>query len=137
MTKPRITSIRFNTSPIRRQPQAGDMRWLKGRKVWQIRQERKVPAGLPGAGSYVVSNGRQLWEWVDRGSERDRQWAWRAKCGDEPADEYMRAHFEQGCLCLIEGKFSILPRESNAKAVERYMASCTCSRHPNHGINDQ
>ena len=131
MTSSRITSIRFNTSPIRKQPKRGDLRYLKGRKVWQIRQERMTDDHFHGR-CYLVSNGRNLWEWVDRASDRDRQWAWCARQGD-PADAGRRAYFEEGCLCLIEGKMQILPRESNAKAFARYMAECTCSRHPEHG----
>lgn len=133
MTASRITHIRFNTSPIRKEPKRGDLRWLKGRKVWQIRQERRVSAGLPGAGTYIVSsNGRLLWEWVDRGSDRDRQWAYTARHGERWMLD-TRHIFESGCLCLIEGRMSILPMESNEKAAARYMAECTCSRHPEHG----
>lgn len=69
---PRITSIRYSCSPVRKVPKAGDERFLKGRGVVQIRQQRRVGRGLPGAGAYIVSNGRPVWEWVDKGSDRDR-----------------------------------------------------------------
>ena len=131
MTASRITHIRFNTSPIRKQPKRGDLRWLKGRKVWQIRQERMTNDAFHGR-CYIVSNGRQLWEWVDRGSDCDRQWAYTARHGERWMLD-TRHIFESGCLCLIEGRMSILPMESNEKAAARYMAECTCSRHPEHG----
>ncbi len=66
------TIIRFSSAPERKKPQAGDERFLKGRGVWQIRQWKKISPGLPYAGSYLVSNGKPVWEWVDKGSERDR-----------------------------------------------------------------
>lgn len=57
--------IHITTAPVRKKPKAGDRRYLKGRGVWQVRQPRRVPEGMPHAGAYVVSNGRQLWVWVD------------------------------------------------------------------------
>lgn len=66
MTASRITHIRFNTSPIRKKPQAGDERFLKGRGVWQVRQQVRVHDRY-----WLVSNGRPVWEWVDKGSDRD------------------------------------------------------------------
>lgn len=78
MTASRITHIRLNTSPIRKEPKAGDERYLKGRQVQQIRQQVRYWTG-PHHGAYAVSNGRPVWEWVDKGSERDRtSEAWRA-----------------------------------------------------------
>lgn len=68
----KVTSIRYSYGPARKVPKAGDERYLKGRGVWQIRQQCKVPKGSMYAGAYVVSNGRPVWEWVDKGSERDR-----------------------------------------------------------------
>lgn len=80
MITPRITSMRFSCAPQRKVPKAGDERFLKGRGVTQIRQQQRVGPGLPGAGAYIVSNGRPVWEWVDKGSDRDRtSEAWRAK----------------------------------------------------------
>lgn len=73
---PRITSIRFSTSPVRKVPKEGDERFLKGRGVTQIRQQQYSEMYR----AYVVSNGRPVWEWVDKGSDRDRTSdAWRAK----------------------------------------------------------
>lgn len=60
-----ITAIRYSSAPERKKPQSGDRRFLKGRQVWQVRKPRRVSDGLPNAGAYLVSNGRQLWEWVD------------------------------------------------------------------------
>lgn len=61
----KITSIRYSSAPERKKPRAGDRRFLKGRQVWQVREPRRVPEGLPHAGAYIVSNGRQLYKWVD------------------------------------------------------------------------
>jgi len=129
MLKPRIDSIRVSKTPARRQPSEGDIRWLKGRNTLQIRQMRIVPAGHPHAGAHVVSNGRQLYEWVDRGSESDRAWQATLRDSDENSTQ-ARAYFECGCLCIIEGKVEVRRYESNARAVKRYMAECACSRHP-------
>ncbi|BCP56283.1 hypothetical protein K32_49000 [Kaistia sp. 32K] len=79
MSTSRIDSIRYSSSPARKKPQAGDERFLKGRQVTQIRQQRMhTYAGGGMAG--LVSNGRPLWELVDKGSECDRtSEAWKAK----------------------------------------------------------
>lgn len=46
-------------------------------------------------------------------------------------DEMTRHHFESGCVCILEGKIAKQPVSvSAAKAVEKYLARCTCSRHP-------
>ena len=68
-------SIRCSTAPTRKKPKAGDRRFLKGRQVWQVRQQVKV------GGAYLVSGGssRPVWEWVDEGSERDREHQWRKR----------------------------------------------------------
>ena len=63
-----VTSIRFSTAPTKPKPQAGDERFLKGRGVQQIRQQQYSKMYR----AYVVCNGRPVWEWVDKGSERDR-----------------------------------------------------------------
>ncbi|QKE22881.1 hypothetical protein 8P_062 [Pseudomonas phage 8P] len=66
MTKPRIDSIRmtYRTEPPRKKPQAGDIRVIKGKTM--IRQQVRHN------GMYVVSGGRPVWEWVEKGGERDR-----------------------------------------------------------------
>ena len=75
--KPRIDSIRYYSGPVRKKPKAGDERFLKGRGVTQIRQQVIVNDPMLGRG-YQVSNGRPVWEWVDKGSARDRtSEAWR------------------------------------------------------------
>jgi hypothetical protein len=66
MNDPVITSIRYSSGPLKKKPKAGDERYLKGRAVHQVRQQVKI------GGAYLVSNGRPVWEWVDKGSERDR-----------------------------------------------------------------
>ena len=58
--------VHITTTPKRKQPKDGDRRYLIGRGVWQVRQQKKHGS------AYVVSNGRPVWEWVDEGSERDR-----------------------------------------------------------------
>ena len=76
MIAPRITSIHYSSAPIRKNPKAGDERFLKGRQVTQIRQQCRA------GNAYLVSNGRPVWEWVDKGSERDRtSAAWRKARG--------------------------------------------------------
>ena len=47
----------------------------KGRQVWQVRQQVKV------GGAYLVSGGssRPVWEWVDEGSDRDREHQWQKR----------------------------------------------------------
>ena len=71
--EPRIDSITYTMrrGPERKKPQAGDERFLKGRGVTQIRQHAKSKCG-PHAGAYLMSNGRPVWEWVDKGSADDR-----------------------------------------------------------------
>lgn len=63
-----VTSIRYSTAPSKPKPQAGDERFLKGRGVQQIRQQQYSKMYK----AYMVSNGRPVWEWVDKGSEKDR-----------------------------------------------------------------
>jgi hypothetical protein len=135
LPQPRIISIRITTGPARKQPKAGDMRYLKGRMVWQIREQRRVPSGMPHAGAGLVSNGRPLWKWVDRHSADDTQWAWTSR-NAKKSDTDLREYMEQGCLCLIEGRIKIDPRETNRAAAARYLNQCTCSRHPDHGRKD-
>lgn len=73
-----IISIRCSSSPERKKPKAGDERYLKGRGVTQIRQQQYCKMYR----AYMVSNGRPLWEWVDKGSDRDRtSEAWKAAGG--------------------------------------------------------
>lgn len=72
-----VTKIHISTAPVRKKQKAGDERFLKGRQVWQVRQQKRVGEGLPNAGAYIVSNGRPVWEWVDKGSEKDRESKWR------------------------------------------------------------
>lgn len=63
-----VTSIRYSTAQAKAKPQAGDERFLKGRGVQQIRQQQYSQMYR----AYMVSNGRPVWEWVDKGSEKDR-----------------------------------------------------------------
>ncbi|QNJ57416.1 hypothetical protein Dolphis_110 [Pseudomonas phage Dolphis] len=69
---------------------------------------------------------------MDRHSADDS--AWDSTCRTaKPHYTNVRQYMEQGCLCLIEGRMEIDPRESNKAAAARYLASCSCSRHPDHG----
>ena len=63
-----VTSIRYSTAPAKQKPKAGDERFLKRRGVTQIRQQQYSKMYR----AYMVSNGRPVWEWVDKGSEKDR-----------------------------------------------------------------
>lgn len=80
----RIDSIRFYTTPKRKRPQAGDEKVVKG--VTMIRQQRRVPPGLPHAGAHLVSNGRPVWEWVVKGSGEDRRARLRRSLSGEGGD---------------------------------------------------
>ncbi|MCY1296787.1 hypothetical protein D9M70_461970 [compost metagenome] len=62
--------IHISTTPARKKPKAGDEKTVKG--VTMIRQQARIPVGLPHAGAYIVSGGRPVWEWVVKGSESDR-----------------------------------------------------------------
>lgn len=64
-------TIRVASGPGRKKPKAGDERFLKGRQVWQIRQQKIVNDPLYGWCHVVNSNG-PVYEWVDKGSDRDR-----------------------------------------------------------------
>lgn len=78
MIESKITSIRYSSAPERKIPKQGDERFLKGRGVTQIRQQLYSKMYR----AYVVSNSRPVWEWVDKGSDRDRtSEAWRAAGG--------------------------------------------------------
>jgi hypothetical protein len=57
-------TIRITTAPRRKKPKAGDEKVVKG--VTMIRQQQRL------YGMSVVSNGRPVWEWVEKGSERGR-----------------------------------------------------------------
>lgn len=68
MPPPRITSIRYSSGPVRKKPQAGDEKVVKG--VTYIRQQQFSEM----YGAWVVgSRGQPLWEWVVKGSDRDRR----------------------------------------------------------------
>jgi len=48
-------------------------------------------------------------------------------------DELTRDYFESGCLCILDCKIPKQPAKVSAKtAVKKYLASCKCSRHPEH-----
>ena len=78
MTQPRIDSmtITYRSGPARKKPKAGDEKFVKKTGKTMIRQQQRHGA------AYVVSNGRPVWEWVEKGSERDRtSVAWRRAQG--------------------------------------------------------
>lgn len=66
MSTPRIDSMRitYRAGQGRKKPKAGDEKVVKG--VTYIRQQERH------GGAYVVSSGRPVWEWVVKGSDRDR-----------------------------------------------------------------
>lgn len=76
MITSRITSIHYTSGSVRKKPQAGDERYLKVRGITQIRQQQMS------RGMMMVSGSRPVWEWVEKGSERDRTSAvWRMAQG--------------------------------------------------------
>lgn len=75
LPEPRIDSIRYTSSKPRRKPQAGDVKFVKKTGKTMIRQQQYSKF----YGAWVVSNGRPVWEWVEKGSEEDRtSEAWKA-----------------------------------------------------------
>lgn len=58
--------ITISSGPIRKKPNAGDEKAVRG--VTFIRQQEYSKM----YGAYVVSNGRPVYEWVEKGSDRDR-----------------------------------------------------------------
>lgn len=193
MTTPRIDSITYTArrgSPPRKLKE-GDEKYVKG--VLMVRQQMRS------FGRGMVSNGRPVWEWVEWGSERDRNatqrkgWGrYRTLRGGTPVppppagwkiiesgrpvpagymvfvqgyrdadftgwrkgedfhgfeatyegerrafaipktkNEILRDYFESGCVCILERKIKKQPVSVSANvAVKKYMARCTCSRHP-------
>lgn len=87
--EPRIDSITYTMrrGPERKKPQAGDERYLKGRGVWQVRQQQRMSVG-PHAGMMLISNGRPVWEWVDKGSDSDRERDSSKRKAQEPPADY-------------------------------------------------
>ena len=76
--KPRIDSIRYTSSKPRRKPQAGDVKFVKKTGKTMIRQQVIINHPLHGP-CRQVSNGRPVWEWVEKDGERDRtSEAWKA-----------------------------------------------------------
>ncbi len=61
--KPRITSIRFYTSPVRKQPRVGDLRETKkhGKQVRVFRMAHNHAGRVMG---YDCTGGRQNYDWV-------------------------------------------------------------------------
>lgn len=72
MSKPEpcITKVTISTAPKRKRPKAGDEKVVKG--VTLVRQHKRMPQGCFHAGAYLMSNGRPVWEWVEKGSDQDR-----------------------------------------------------------------
>lgn len=58
--------ITIHTGPIRKKPRSGDEKVVKG--VTYIRQQQYSQRDR----AWCVSNGRPVWEWVEKESERDR-----------------------------------------------------------------
>lgn len=58
--------ITFIKGPQRKKPQAGDEKTVKG--VTYIRQQKFSKV----YGAYVVSSGKPVFEWVEKGGELDR-----------------------------------------------------------------
>lgn len=58
--------ITISSGPLRKKPRAGDEKVVKG--VTFIRQQQYSKEYR----AYLVSNGRPVFEWVEKGSDRDR-----------------------------------------------------------------
>jgi hypothetical protein len=58
--------ITVSSCTVRKKPKSGDEKVVKG--VTYIRQQEYSKT----YGAYVVSNGRPVWEWVEKGGDRDR-----------------------------------------------------------------
>ncbi len=114
-----VTRIHYSYGPARKEPKAGDLKFLKGRGAWMIRQQEYSRYYC----AYVVnSRGKPAWEWVERGGERDRKWQ----------SDFSRArdYFEKRCHCIGSGELPVRPDECNHGAFMRYMKHCKCSVHP-------
>ena len=66
MNKPCITSIHITCGPVRKKPKAGDEKFVKKTGKTMIRQQQMS------RGMMMVSGSRPMWEWVEKGSDRDR-----------------------------------------------------------------
>lgn len=201
MNEPRIDSMTIHIrrgSPPRKLKE-GDEKYVKG--VLMVRQQMRS------FGRGMVSSGRPVWEWVEHGSDRDRNKAYaryrtmrtgptlhvpeppagwkilesgrpvpegsmvfiheypahgvpnqippaywrlidttkgerfgfeatyegerRAFAIPKTKNEILRDYFESGCVCILERKIKKQPVSVSANvAVKKYMARCTCSRHP-------
>lgn len=64
-----VTSFRYSSVALRRKPREGDEKTLKSGVVY-VRQARRTE--WPHPGTLVGSRGQTLWEWVVKGSGRDR-----------------------------------------------------------------
>lgn len=62
-----ITRIHISSVPVRRKPQAGDTKFVKKTGKTMIRQQQKH------GNAWVVSSGRPVWEWVEKGGPLDRK----------------------------------------------------------------
>lgn len=58
--------VTISSGPIRKKPKAGDEKVVRG--VTFIRQQEYSKT----YGAYAVSNGRPVYEWVEKGGSRDR-----------------------------------------------------------------
>ncbi|WP_421196668.1 hypothetical protein [Aeromonas enteropelogenes] len=59
-----MTRIHITRGPKRRKPKAGDEKVVKG--ITYIRQQVRTSHG------YQVTDHGPVWEWVEKGSDRDR-----------------------------------------------------------------
>lgn len=61
-----MIQVRYTYGPAKKKPAAGDVKTVKSTGKTMIRQQVKH------GGCYVVSGSRPVWEWVEKGSDRDR-----------------------------------------------------------------
>lgn len=78
------TRIHITSGQSRKKPKAGDEKIVKG--VTMIRQQLRVPTGLPHAGAYMVGSSGPLWELVEKGSADDRSRPYRPAAATEEGE---------------------------------------------------
>ena len=61
-----MIQVRYTYGPAKKKPAAGDTKFVKSTGKTMIRQQQMS------RGMMMVSGSRPVWEWVEKGSERDR-----------------------------------------------------------------
>jgi hypothetical protein len=61
-----MIQVRYTYGTAKKKPAAGDEKFVKGTGKTMIRQQQ-MSRGIP-----MVSGSRPVWEWVEKGGDRDR-----------------------------------------------------------------